>query len=235
MDYQAKLSFYDEQLARASKGLDKARASRNSQLLALNVRQLFKLHLMVGLIHWRRRKDPTVDLKLAVSIVADAYSELSAWDASSVSSVSIPSSRATIIATLVEVPYDSMPISPQFPSPDEKLDWLLVSNPKSIDVVQPLIQQLRSTPRTALAGDTYDTYFRVLNAATPEALKAAVEKGEILFKQRDRDSFYSGAEPTEGGGPENSITVDYRLAYVLKVAHADVDSIHAWSWGRGRP
>jgi len=57
-----------------------------------------------------------------------------------------------------------------------------------------------------------------------------VRQLEKLFLKRKKNPYYSGGELTEGGGPSNDVTVDYRLGAILKFKSFKGESIHLWRW-----
>ena len=94
-----------------------------------------------------------------------------------------------------------------------------------------LIAKLLKSKRTLLAGETYRNYFALLNSGSDHAKgNALIMIGEGLFERRKKDSYFSGSDQTEGGGQENQLVVDYRLAAAIKQAGVHSNSPHAWIW-----
>jgi hypothetical protein len=89
---------------------------------------------------------------------------------------------------------------------------------------------LRRSKRAALACDTYALYQRLLQANANE-VDSLVRQAEVLFRKRARNGFYGGGPQTQGGGPDNDFTVDYRLAAILKKLGYTGETIHLWRWG----
>jgi hypothetical protein len=91
-------------------------------------------------------------------------------------------------------------------------------------------RQLESEERCALSIETYSTYRRLLRSAGVEAEMLA-ERAVILFERRRDDEFYMGGPQTEGGDLDNDVTVDYRLAAILKKLRYQGETVHQWRWG----
>lgn len=70
--------------------------------------------------------------------------------------------------------------------------------------------------RTVLVSETYSTYFALAALSGDEVAVATTltQRGLELFARRRRDGYYSGGVPYEGGGPDNSVVVDFRLAAI---------------------
>src|SRR5262249_23035179 len=90
--------------------------------------------------------------------------------------------------------------------------------------------QLRKNKRAALAVETYSAYDRRLHCD----IAVAAEQADIAakrFEKRAANGFYSGGDPSAGGGPDNAISVDYRLAAVMKRVGYAGENLHQWRWG----
>ena len=91
------------------------------------------------------------------------------------------------------------------------------------------LERLQKIKGTRLAVETYSTYRALLRAPQAES-GGLVDLATRLFRKRTNDRFFSGGDQTEGGGPDNAITADYRLAAVLKkIRYAD-ENPHRWDW-----
>lgn len=228
------LQFFSEQLARSQKGLQVAISTKNVQLAALNARQSFKNNLMCGLIVWRSKKNPTQHLQSAVEGLAEVALQIKQWDATVDIQESLPLSTSALLAKLVGAtcaeaaePGGTQPV-------EDQLDLLLLQEGREVSKVKNLLTKLQSTKRTHLVAESYRNYFEVLeNKRTESAIGGLVRYGEGLFAKRATDSYYSGGNQHEGGGPDNALVVDYRLAVVLKMANAESSSLHAWQWSSG--
>lgn len=90
-------------------------------------------------------------------------------------------------------------------------------------------QTLANRPDCDLASRTYQTYFEILDKSFKNLpIEDSVKMAEELFARRANDGFYSGAEQTEGGGQDNRIVLDYRLAAILRKARYVGESTHCW-------
>lgn len=110
--------------------------------------------------------------------------------------------------------------------PEQRLDYLIAStlffNFTSVEFnvdASKEIKMLATRPDGHLASRTYQTYFDILDRSSKGlSIEASLQKAEELFELRARDAFYSGGDQTEGGGEDNKIVRDYRLAAILKKA-----------------
>jgi len=93
------------------------------------------------------------------------------------------------------------------------------------------LAKLYKSKRYLLAAQTYNLYFDVLNCSE-ETLKVqdVIVIAEKLYRKRASNGFFSGGNAIEGGGPDNDIVVDYRLAAILKKINYQGSSIHCWNW-----
>lgn len=231
MTPEESINFFAGQLERSFNGLAVAQASRNWRLAAVNYGQLFKCHLMQGLISWRLQQDPTQSLCKAVAVVADGISTLRTLSELQDAEKSLPIGKAALIASLTSKRFevanaacDNLPF-------DLQLDFLLATSTPADTEPALLVAELSKGKRTSLAADTYQNYFDILaSGGDSERIEELTKKGEVLFAKRARDSFFSGGDQTEGGGPDNSLVVDYRLAVALKRAGKRSNSLHAWAW-----
>lgn len=234
MNPQESLNFFATQLAGSARGLEVAKSSRNLQLAALNFRQMFKEHLMCGLIKWRQQENPTSYFDDAIRLITEAATTLPAWASSFNIGEGLPLGRASLLASLTGAPFDLGQLENSTLPVDVRLDCLLANaspSAKAMDLANALIGELRGGKRTALAAETYENYFHILASESNFArIEELLKKGEALFAKRARDAFFSGGDQTEGGGPDNALVVDYRLALALKKVRYGSDSMHAWVW-----
>lgn len=228
---QETINFFDQQFNRSARGLAVALASNNWHLARVNYGQQFKCRLMAGLISWRLKKDPTEFLRNAIAVVLEGDAALSSLSTPSDASAALPVGQAALIAELVGVDFKPRATSLEPLTVDSQLDVLLTSArpPESTEPHQ--IEQLWKAKRTALAAESYQTYFKILSSEGDwEKLEGLTREGERLFEKRTKDAFYKGSEQTEGGGPDNSLVVDYRLAVALKRVGFKSASLHSWGW-----
>ncbi|MCB5184693.1 hypothetical protein LG201_05705 [Methylobacillus gramineus] len=231
MTPQESLSFFAGQLERSSNGLAVAQASRNWRLAAVNYGQLFKCHLMQGLISWRLQQDPTESLCEALAVVAEGISTLRTLSHLPDAEKNLPIGKAALLASLTGKRFEVANAACATLPFDSQLDFLLATS-RPIDTKPALlIAELRKSKRTSLAAETYQNYFDILaSEGDSERIEDLTKQGELLFVKRARDSFFSGGDQTEGGGPDNSLVVDFRLAVALKRARKRSNSLHAWAW-----
>jgi hypothetical protein len=212
-----------------------AQAAGNFPLAELNARQLFKNRLMVGLLTWRLGGDPRTAITDAVAGFLAGRQILRQMDPGAKIDHLVPLESALVVAYLI----DKQPEYPPDATADEehdayerRLDLLLAAavrgqvDPVAVDAA---VAELAARKRCKLAADSYRTYFQILGAQQGE-LDDLVRAAEKLYGKRARDSFYSGGEATDGGGPDNPHVVDYRLAAVLKKVGYQGESVHRWRW-----
>lgn len=231
------IDFFATQIERSTRGLDVARGARNVQLAALNGRQLFKGHLITGLVRWKQGDSPVQDFERAIQCVQEVSESVLSWDSSFDTVASLPVARVALISRLLDkTPAEALTAraAESDLAADVRLDALLAADISADDAIQsavPLINGLSADKKSALAAETYENYFQILRSSIdPKELNQRAEKGEILFLHRAKDPYYRGADQSEGGGDDNAYLVDFRLAVVLKRAKYDGQSIHAWKW-----
>lgn len=225
------INFFSEQSVRAEKGLVAAESTRNYQLFALSARQLFKTRLMRGLITWRQGEDASQLMTVAVDTLDRNAAVLADLNAGAAVGADLPLERAAIVAFLIDKPI-RFPLSVLDGVADKRLDCALVSALDSNQVQIDLDLEIsRLTKVSALAAQSYRLYFDILNRfSSGISVDDLIVEAEENFQSRATDGFYSGGEQTEGGGPDNKLVVDYRLAAVLKKANYSGRGIHLWRW-----
>ncbi len=237
MNATSTMDLFTVQLGRATRGLETARNTRNVQLAALNGRQLFRIHLMIGLLRWRHGVSPAADFENAVQSVPEVSELIREYDPSVDTVASLPIARAMLLSRLLGgkplEPSESRASDSSLPT-EVRLDFLLASGTHTDDIQRSaagLIAELSSDTWTALAADGYENYFGLLaSSKDAEEVGRRAERGSILFLRRARDPYYSGGDQTEGGGEGNAEVVDYRLAIALKEAKYEGASVHEWRW-----
>lgn len=224
------LAFFLQGISRASKGLEIAASTGNSELIALNVRQLFKCHLVRGLIQWRAGQSPVVELSAALTVVGENVSACPDLRDR------LPVARAFLLAALLDEPSPSSDTAPSA-SAEESLDLALAwrasgaSGTAQLGVNEALME-LERTKRTSLAAKSYRNYFDIVSRrGTEPELGELVSRGEALYLRRASDPYFAGAEQSEGGGLDNPLVLDYRLALALKIVGYRGPSRSAWLWG----
>ncbi len=222
------LELFDKQASRGEKGLSVAEKTSNYQLAAMNCRQIFKCRLMQGLIAWRLGDDPSSHLSSAVeghqrgvSVMRSIQPESVVGDTSS--------SRVGFVASLVGI--DFSPSDFDNANADVLLDCVLgkaLNGEWDEENWDKGMRELRDSG-SALAVDTYSLYRQLFTSESAD-FQALVEEGGRLFDLRKSDAFFSGGDQTDGGGSDNAITVDYRLAALCKNRRVASESIHLWRW-----
>lgn len=225
------VTFFGEQANRTRSGMAAALSSKHYQLAAINCRQAFKCRLMKGLIEWRMGIDPSGSLSEVVEGFADDWETVATVGGVDAKSADTPAERVAFLAYLIGKP-SCIDVSEDGLKSDRLLDlvfgnWLFDS--WNGELWGKGIEQLRLTG-SGLAVRTYELYKAVVDA-TKSDLSALSHEGESLFAQRRSDSFFSGGDQTEGGREDNNVTIDYRLAAVLKRAgYDDPGELHVWKW-----
>ena len=186
---------------------------------------------MKGLIEWRMGIDPSDSLFEAANGFAEDWAPVMGVGNGEVKSAAVPAERVAFIGYLIGRP-PSIDVSSEGLESDRLLDVVLgdwLFNSWNGESWEQGMEQLRQAG-SDLAVQTYELYKAVAHAAEAD-LPALSQQGEKLFPIRKSDRFFSGGDQTEGGGEDNKVTVDYRLAALLKRAGFDGTSeVHAWKW-----
>lgn len=224
------IEFFQEQAAGWSQGLRMAVGKANYHHAAGCLRQIFKDHLMQGLITWRIGcGSPVEPLKSAVNLLREGVETLESMKEANPAR-DLPLDSASIISFLVDIPSPSFRISEM--TADRLLDAVLGNGLRG-DWNEMAwnngLEQLRKNKRAALAAETYLTYGRLLHSDGADA-SGLVDRATRLFVKRAKDGYFSGGDQTEGGGPDNTTTVDYRLAAVMKKIGYLGENLHRWRW-----
>ena len=226
------VAFFGDQANDAAKvGLRAAMDSSDYYLASVNCGEIFKCRLMQGLICWRTGSNPTNFLAEAVQGFADAWNIVMSIGGDAARLSDTPAERVRFSAYLIGHPGLAIALDVDGLEADRLLDavlgnWLFDSWNDSF--WEQGIKQLRLSG-SKLAVDTYQLYremARAISSEVPEFL----ERGESLFNKRKSDSFYSGGDKTEGGGEDNKVTVDYRLASLVKRVGYMGKGLHVWNW-----
>lgn len=223
------LENYREHAERSKQGFDSAQTSQNLELAAFNLGQVLKACLMQGLIGWRTDlASPCGAFQDCLEFVGKTYSVCQSMKADCL--LEIPLEKTLFIAFVLH----ESPVRFDFHElvADRCLDAILgygLLDKWDHEAWTCALDQLRRMKGTALAVDSYTTYHQLLHSALGDP-KPLVERAISLFAKRKSNAFYSGGEQTDGGGPYNAITVDYRLAAIMKKIGYDSDSVHSWRW-----
>ncbi|WP_454675447.1 hypothetical protein [Achromobacter pestifer] len=221
---------FSSQAARAEKGILAAKDAGNSQLLCLNARQLFKSLLMQGLIKWRTDNDPRGVFERALDSLLFNRELIRDIDPKSGFDQDLPLEKGGMIARLIDRNFLI-----DFHSPVEnfgrQLDFqiseiMLSSDPAEMAVsvdFSILVEKVG-----VVAAWTYFLYMEILKGK--RNVSELVAEADELFVRRGNDRFYCRGDQTEGGGEDNLIVVDYRLAAILKKVGYSGTSMHQWRW-----
>jgi hypothetical protein len=233
MTMPEQLEFFEQCIQRSRRGMNAAQASGNYHLAALNCRQAFKCRLMKGLIQWRTGTDPSDSLTEVLGGFAEDWAAVSAIGSGEAKLAHVPAELLPFIAYLIGAPCLLEPSSEGLAG-DRLLDFVLgnwlITGSWNDKLWEQGLKKLRQMDRTGLCVQTYELYETVARAAEAN-LPALSQRGETLFAKRGSDNFFSGADQTEGGGEDNKVTIDYRLAALLKRAGFNgTGVVHAWRW-----
>lgn len=240
-------TFFAEQAEMFSAAVAGAEASKRYDLAATNLMASMSAWLMRGLLRWRRQAgSPESDIASAVDVAARAAVVLPSLDVSRRPGASFDFGVPLLLGHLIGRDGEELRTALSgsedavLPTP---LDVALADVLCGRETPESLIDQTRSRAaekRHGLLKATYDCYSRMLAAAAAgdvAALRAACADAATFFERRRRDSFFSGGRDFDGGGPDNALVVDFRLAAVILRCEMSfgVEGIggepHRWSWG----
>ncbi len=220
---------FGTQVSRAEKGILAARNSGNGQLLCLNSRQMFKSLLMQGLMSWRGNSDPKVFLGQALDGLMSSVQLLTEISENRQPECELPLEKGGIVASLLGREFLSG-FEGSTADPVRQLDNYISRALLSDNSSRPQISvndSVLTQKAGALAARTYAVYADILQG---RGGADRVAEADDLFVKRSKDIFYCGGDQAEGGGKDNLIVVDYRLAAILRKIGYKGDSIHQWRW-----
>ena len=225
------IDFFGQQAERTRLGMNASQSSSNYQLAAVNCRQAFKCRLMQGLICWRQGNDPTEFLSLSVNGLKEDWKSLVAIGGDNAKLADTPAERMPFILCLLELS-GSAGCKTNGLESDRLLDavlgqWLLDGSWME-SLWNTGIDQLHR-PGQELAYESYSVYAAIAKSRSSEAARL-IDRGNALFENRHTDKFYCGGDQTEGGGNDNTIIVDYRLASLAKRIGYKGNSTNEWRW-----
>ena len=226
------IDFFGQQVARTRFGMKAAQSSSNYQLAAMNSRQAFKCRLMQGLICWRLSNDPTQFLVSSVKGLEDDWRSLVAIGGDKAKLVDVPAERMPFILCLIGLSNGSVDCETDGLESDRLLDavlgqWLLDGSWKEL-LWKTGIDQLHRTGRK-LAYESYSTYAAIAKSSSTEII-TLFEICTVLFKSLEPNKLFCGGDQTEGGGNDNALVVDYRLASLAKRIGYKGTSTNEWQW-----
>lgn len=196
----------------------------------------------IGMFRWRRNEAPVADLKAVLATGREMLRAIDEW--------SIPEARVAGSGYVWDLTrYASFLLSDPVALSSELLALVRREQGKHADMameyhlldaiegrewragLKESFDQLASKKRQALAVDSYQTYFALIQANAHGAeTEALIKRAENNYVQRAKDEFYSGGPIYMGGGLDNPYVVDFTLAAILKKIGWQGESIHKWRW-----
>lgn len=233
-DIEASVGFYQEQADLFREGFAFAKTDANPPLMVLNATQIFVATAACALMRWRAGQDPVA---LVEKTLDESGSHLEDMVRAGVPDEFLSGFPAERLAFLAYLMGRDLGFLWRFPAPaseyaalDRKLLSALCGMGSVADLVE-LNDRFSKKKRHALAAESYRCYGAILMASSAgAAFDAELALAERCYDERSRNSFYSGGEEIEGGGPGNSKFLDYRLACVLKAVGYPGPSAHLWRW-----
>ena len=106
-----------------------------------------------------------------------------------------------------------------------------ISSQEPVGAHQQLLDFTSDRERLRLLHDTYSLYFQLISEGRAgTSCQETVSQLDTLFSKRRSDEFFAGGIDTDGGGPDNDLVVDYRLAAIIRFASIpSVESKHCWT------
>jgi predicted DNA-binding transcriptional regulator len=243
MENSEMINFFGAQSVRAKKGISVAKLSGNYQLLAHNSRQLFKAQLMQGLIKWRDGNSAREIFEECILSIKSNDEFLSTLEKETKILTDLPIEKAMIIAFLIEKEFqvnfngEVREILNSLDTAERKLDYILALTLNSNSLLEvyreEISKQIKSLEKNLqfdLMAKSYKVYFDILEKFFNNfQINDSIKLAEELYISRESNNFFSGGEQTEGGGADNKIVLDYRLAAVLKKVRYVGGSVHGWN------
>ena len=220
----------ESSLARASRGLEVAIQQGNSQLAALNLRQLFYKRVHLALIDWRlRRPSAHSHFKEALAVANRADSILACNSPGALGSYPLPlacgiacllnaaefnASHALALANMLGAGSES---------PEAALA-LVLTGQEPIPLLARVLESHSFPAEQQLWQESLQSYAALL----AEASGASLEAAEKLYLLRKGDRYFANGLGIYGGGPDNEHVVDFWLGVVLHRLSYHGPSPHAW-------
>lgn len=225
------VSLRTQWLADGREIISSPKVRENDVLFSQNAGDIFRHNVMLGLVAWRKKIDPSPYFNQAVDDIS-IYCEAIVNKGASLSPM--PLSAASLISSLVEREFEFSLACEIDEAADLYLDCLVAAEIKGhtgSDSSEKGIGILAESDRQALAVRTYKVYFEILGRP-PESplLENLVVSASKNYSDRAKDRFYSGGQDINGGGKYNDVVVDYRLGAILKHVGYVGDSAHSWRW-----
>lgn len=223
------VAFFSQQAAVCHENTRVNAIRSNPFLLCLNLADACRSHLMAALIAWRHAlADPRDSIRSSVAVGVQASDTLLTVDCPTPLHERF---RAFDTAFCIALLDESLPESVikymdaalQAADAESALDLMLARAVNGGDAhpFHAAAQSFRPSARTRLVHNTYLTYSELLSGNS-----RAIANAETNFQRRGSDDYFSGGVGLDGGGPDNKVTVDYRLAAIVSALKLDVPTIH---------
>jgi hypothetical protein len=230
MTIDQQIAFFEERAEQCLMYSKEAYANRNYSHYASLISHIFEEYLMKGLIYWRMDIAPPVEiLKNGLGIAREGYTKLSNINCPG-SVYDINNQKISYVSFLLNdkyYEYDFRAFEEQYLL-DAILNIGLRDNWDDVLWAKGM-SGLTNRDDTSLVIETYSTYRQLLfdKSRTSELVEYALN----LFNRRKDDDYFMGCIQSDGGDFDNDVTVDYRLAAILKKIGYTKDNIHLWRWG----
>ncbi|MCS7468285.1 hypothetical protein NZK35_16660 [Stieleria sp. ICT_E10.1] len=221
-------AFFAERASKSVSAIDSLKVQNVPLLLDLNFRQAAQNYLMSALVDWRHRlANPRHKLVNAFDACKTAIELLPGLDSPTPLATRFRFYDTVYLATLIDIdpPQSCSRIFQSCRADagiDLALDYSLAEQLLGTGAILPTIEGRTFSNEQALLRKTFVTYAAILDGN-----KGKIGTAESNFAERGSDSYYSGGLQIDGGGPDNSSVIDYRLAAILKATGSEMDTIHA--------
>jgi len=251
------IAFFEQQATMFTTAARKADESHHYQLALDDLSEAYYAHLMVGLLKWRQRSsDPSEDIGRTIDTAKESFVVRQGFGSISGLWHNNHAASAMLLKGLLDGEIEDTILRDGLPGMsqwglcpldsiglvlDAALIWAVRNGlrPHGWDEV---LNRIRPKKRLALLLDTYANYMTLIEESwlkTVDRILDTAHAGHRLFERRRRSSYFSGGRQTEGGGLDNSLVVDYRLAALLRwcppscIEILDQEAFpHLWRWSR---
>jgi len=222
------MAFFTERAEYIESILELPSVRENSHLFCLNARQTCQNHLMAALVAWRHHlDDPVTHLSRSLAFGERAVPDVFDLDIPVPLHERIRLHDIAFCAVLTDTPLSNelaalLATAVSTADAETLLDLTLAlrltNDAQGLDAA---VSNFPCSSKTQLVYQTYETYARIIAGDT-----AAVADAESNFSLRARNGYYTGGLQIDGGGPDNSHTIDYRLAAIIHSSRLSVTTIH---------